>query len=130
MDLQLRHSIPFVTIQLTYQGHTIDVSDVLVDTGSGATVISADIAIDIGISPQPSDNIRTIQGVGGIEVVYERQIDSVQIGQWRTDNLIVEISGMDYGFTINGILGMDVLLQSGALIDLRLLQLNFSEGEY
>lgn len=129
MDLQLRYSIPFVTIQLTHQGQTIDVPDVLVDTGSGATVISADIAIAIGISPQPSDNIRTIQGVGGIEVVYERQIDSVQIGQWRIDNLIVEISGMDYGFAINGILGMDVLLQSGALIDLRLLQLNFSEGE-
>ncbi len=33
---------------------------------------------------------------------------------------------MDYGFQINGILGMDFLTQSGALIDLQSMRLTFA----
>jgi len=35
---------------------------------------------------------------------------------------------MDYGFEINGILGMDFLLQTGAIINLRDLSLDFDES--
>ena len=33
-------------------------------------------------------------------------------------NFQVDIGGMDYGFDINGILGTDFLIQSGAILDL------------
>jgi len=34
---------------------------------------------------------------------------------------------MDYGFEINGILGMDFLMKAGAVIDLQDLQIDFSD---
>jgi hypothetical protein len=35
---------------------------------------------------------------------------------------------MDYGFEINGVLGMDFLVRTGAVIDLQELELRFSKG--
>ncbi len=35
---------------------------------------------------------------------------------------------MDYGFPADGILGLDYLLRTGALIDLRRLELYFSDS--
>jgi hypothetical protein len=37
----------------------------------------------------------------------------------------IEVGGMDYGFEINGILGMDFLLRAGAILNLRELSLEF-----
>lgn len=33
-------------------------------------------------------------------------------------DLTIEVGVMDYGFDINGILGMDFLIETGAIIDL------------
>ncbi len=38
----------------------------------------------------------------------------------------VEIGGMEYGFAINGILGMDYLTRVGAIINLSTLALEFA----
>jgi hypothetical protein len=35
---------------------------------------------------------------------------------------------MDYGFAINGILGTDFLLQTGAIVNLYDLELEFADG--
>ncbi len=40
------------------------------------------------------------------------------------ENFNVEIGGMDYGFDINGILGMDYLVQTNSNIDLHQMLLN------
>ena len=39
----------------------------------------------------------------------------------------VEIGAMDYGFSINGILGMDFLRAAGAILNLRDLTMSFLE---
>ena len=51
MPLTLRDNLPFTTITVTYQGTTIDIPQVLVDTGSAATLLAADIVSAIGIIP-------------------------------------------------------------------------------
>ncbi|GAB4398787.1 MAG: hypothetical protein OHK0052_21980 [Anaerolineales bacterium] len=38
----------------------------------------------------------------------------------------IEVGGMDYGFDMNGILGMDFLLGIGAILDLSQLQITFN----
>jgi len=38
----------------------------------------------------------------------------------------IEVGGMDYGFAINGILGMDFLTRSKAIINLATMKLEFS----
>ncbi len=47
------------------------------------------------------------------------------VGEQGLDAPEIEVGGMDYGFEINGILGMDFLLKTGASIDLQALELRF-----
>src|SRR5262245_24008109 len=48
VDLTLRDELVFVTLSLTYRGTTIELPDVLLDTGAVSTVINADLAADAG----------------------------------------------------------------------------------
>lgn len=127
MDLLLKADLPFVSVTLVYQGASREIQNILLDTGSATTVISADIVADLGIEPEATDILQTIRGVGGIEIVYERQIDALTIGDHSIHNFVIEVGGVDYGFDINGILGMDALNQVKAIIDLAEMKLKFGE---
>jgi hypothetical protein len=118
MQLTLRDDLPFTRIGLTYAGNEIEIDDVLVDTGSATTVLGAHAVADVGIQPEMEDMLVTIRGVGGIETVYIRRVQALRIGQRVVENAEIEIGGMNYGFRINGVLGMDILIQTGAIIDL------------
>jgi len=126
MPLTLRDNLPFTTITVTYQGTTMDIPHVLVDTGSAATLLAADIVSAIGIIPLPEDSLHTLRGVGGTEVVFTRRLDSLQVGEHRLTNFEIEVGGMDYGFEMHGILGMDFLTQAGAMINLREMTIAFT----
>lgn len=69
----------------------------------------------------------TIRGVGGTEAVFTRRVDLLQVGPSTVDGFEIEVGGMDYGFGINGILAMDYMLQTGMIINLDALRLEFSE---
>lgn len=125
MKLRLKDSLPFVTLTVRHKGETARISDVLVDTGSASTILAADSLIPIGIEPSPDDPLHTIRGVGGIEVVYLRKVDYLEVGESKVAEFEIEVGGMDYEFEINGILGMDYLKTSGAIIDLHEMQVNF-----
>jgi hypothetical protein len=58
-------------------------------------------------------------------LVFARQVDRLQVGQRDVAQFEIEVGGMDYGFEINGILGMDFLVRTGAIINLRVLRLEF-----
>jgi hypothetical protein len=125
MQLLLKDNIPFVSIVVTYKGLSVEISNVLVDTGSATTILSADVVQTIQITPSPQDALYTIRGVGGSEVVFSRRIDHLKLGECVINDFEIEIGGMDYGFEINGILGMDFLLQAGAMINLRDMKIEF-----
>ena len=125
MQLIRRYNLPFTSVSIAYRGSTIEIPQVLVDTGSASTVISADLVDSIGIFPLPEDRIVTIRGVGGSEVVFRRRVDCLQVGEKELTNFELEVGGMDYGFEINGILGMDFLIEAKAIINLHTMSLTF-----
>lgn len=122
-QLLLKYNLPFVQIIAKYQSRQIIIPSVLVDTGSGSTILSADLLFDIGIWPEPNDTIHTIRGVGGTEVVFKRKLSFLKLDDIVLDNFEIEVGAVDYGFEINGILGMDFLTKAGVLIDLKNLQI-------
>lgn len=103
----------------------VEIPDVLIDTGSASTIFAADIMATVGISPVPEDVLHTIRGVGGVEVVFLRRIDEIWLGRKQLTGFEIEVGGMDYGFAINGILGMDFLQSLGVMIDLKQLEIRF-----
>ncbi len=126
MRITLKDDLPFVTAMITYHGMEVEIPDVLIDTGSASTLFAADAVAKVGITPQIQDPLYTLSGIGGMEVVFARQVERLQIEMYSVANFAIEVGGMDYGFEINGILGMDFLLQAKAIIDLCILELYFS----
>lgn len=118
IKLKLNYGLPFCSVKLYYKDKNIIIDNVLLDTGSGGTVFKMDIVEKIGVTIENDDTIETISGVGGSEFVYKKNIDSIILGDLRIDNFKVEIGVMDYGFDINGILGMNFLKKVGAVINL------------
>jgi hypothetical protein len=127
MQLTLKDNLPFARLKVAYQGEEIEITDVLVDTGSATTILAADQVAKIGIVPEPTDILFTIRGVGGIEAVFARRAEYLQMDQQKVTNFEIEVGGMDYGFEINGILGMDFLLRTGAIVNLHDLKLELAE---
>ncbi len=80
MQLTLRDNLPFTQVTIAYQDAVIDISNVLVDTGSATTIVAADIVSAIDIVPSPLHMLYTIPGVGGAEVVFTRHVDIFRWG--------------------------------------------------
>ena len=125
MQLALKYDLPFVRITISYNGDILEIPDVLIDTGSATTILSTDIVASVQILPLPQDILYTIRGVGGSEVVFSRQVDYLKIGECSIADFEIEVGFMDYGFEINGILGMDILSRAGAIINLKEMRIVF-----
>ena len=119
MKLALLGGLPFVAATVSYRGQTINLDQVLVDTGSAGTVFAADHLVDIDVLPEPDDPLRRIAGVGGAEYVFEKMIDQLTVGDLSASGFRIEVGALDYGFEINGIIGIDFLMASQAVLDLK-----------
>lgn len=118
MKIRLEHGLAYVEVRLTFRDRALLLKDVIVDTGSAGTLFSADRLLEIGVAPEPRDPLRRIRGVGGVELVFGKRIDRLEVGSIILPDLDVEVGAMDYGFPAEGILGLDFLLRSRAVIDL------------
>lgn len=118
VKLNLKYGLPFCTIKISYKGKNMLIDNVLLDTGSGGSVFKMDIVEEIGVTIEDDDVIETISGVGGSEFVYKKVVDCISLGELELKNFKIEVGVMDYGFEINGILGMDFMKKVGAVINL------------
>ncbi|HON11253.1 MAG: hypothetical protein GX089_14535 [Fibrobacter sp.] len=91
---------------------------------SGKDIRAIDELSKIGINPEPNDSLQTIRGIGGTEVVFKRKLQNLSIDETILSDFTVEIGAIDYGFEINGILGMDFLLNAGIILELQRLQIS------
>ncbi len=121
--MRLEHGLLFVSASLTHSGKQIRCEKALIDTGSLGTIFSIEKVLDIGIRPEPDDAVRELRGVGGTEFVFIRQLDKLCLGDFQMTDFEIEIGAMDYGIDIDGIIGLNFLLQAKAKIDLERLAL-------
>lgn len=105
-------------MEITYKGKILLLKRVLVGTGSGSTIIKTDLAESIDIVAEENDMIYRISGVGGSEFVFSKVIDSIKFAGKEADNFTLEIGAMNYGFDLDGIVGLDLLQQVKAVINL------------
>lgn len=124
MNIRLRDQLPFVDVTIIYRGQTLELGHVLLDTGSAGSVFSADKLLEIGLTFAPDDKIYSIRGVGGREAVFAKRIDRLMLGPLSLDAFEIEVGAVDYGFEIEGILGMDFLVGVGAIVDPSQLQIS------
>lgn len=118
MKVQLRQGLPYITAKIEYEGRQLELSNVLLDTGSVGSIFSTDKLLTIGLHYEPDDLVHRIRGVGGAEFVFTKQIGCLALDELQVTNFEIEVGAMDYGFEIDGIIGMDFLTKVGAVIDL------------
>lgn len=126
MQLTLHDELPFVQVTMTYRGQSHNIDHVLLDTGSASSIFAARTVAALGILPEMEDTVYTVRGIGGTEAVFTRQIDHLAIETQKVEAFLIEVGSMEYGFDIDGILGMDFLRRAGAIINLHDLRLDFA----
>jgi len=127
VDITLQDGLPFVSIKITQSNQSVTIPNVLLDTGSAGTVFSTDLVAKVGLVLETNDIIRRIRGVGGSEFVFTKLVDEITLGDLRVENFEIEVGAMAYGFEIGGIIGMDFLINVGAIIDLNQFQVMSSK---
>lgn len=118
VKLDYKYGLPFCQVTLIYKGKSMSLDNVLIDTGSAGSVFKMDKVDELGITIEDDDTIDTISGVGGVEFVYNKNISGISIGNLEVRDFTIEVGVMNYGFEINGIIGMDFMRGVGAIIDL------------
>jgi len=123
MTIRVVGGTPYVTASLTHNGKRLDLDFVVLDTGSGRCVFSANELLQLDIAVERTDRLYKISGVGGREFVFSRRLEGVAVGDIEVRGFEVHVGSMNYGFPVQGIIGLDFLLQVGAVIDLDKLEL-------
>ncbi|OKP99260.1 retropepsin-like aspartic protease [Paenibacillus sp. P46E] len=123
MNITEIYGLPFVCMTVVFRGRELRLEKVLLDTGSASTLLNADIVQEVGMVPEGNDIVDIIRGVGGVEYVYTKYLDSIIVDEAILKDFQVEIGNMDYGMEIDGILGFNFLKQAGAVIDTEEMQL-------
>ena len=123
MEIRLQDSLPYVTASLIHQGQRLSLRNVLLDTGSGGAIFSTDKVLTIGLTYEPDDMVHRIRGIGGTEFVFTKRVDCLTVGELQVHDFQIEVGAVDYGFDIDGVIGMDFLIQVGAIIDLAKLEM-------
>lgn len=114
----LKDGLIYIDAVLTHGNKTFKIENALIDTGSSSTVISRDVAYKIGLRPEPTDIVNSVQGVGGSEIVIEKKIDSIKMDDICALDFCIQIGAMDYGIKLDAIIGLDFLMKCKVIMDL------------
>ncbi|WP_084221790.1 aspartyl protease family protein [Mesobacillus subterraneus] len=89
-------------------------------------MISTDLAEKIGIIAEENDMIYRISGVGGSEFVFSKTVNSIKIGNMEVQSFTLEVGAMNYDFNLDGIIGLDLLQEIKAIINIDMLTLDMN----
>lgn len=64
-----------------------------------------------------TEEIRKMTGIGGDEYVLEKRIDAIEIDGVLSGSWPIQMGDIQYGYGIRGIIGSDLLLHFGILLD-------------
>jgi hypothetical protein len=67
--------------------------------------------------------VHRIRGVGGAKFVFTKRVETVALGALQVDDFEIEVGAMQYGFDLEGIIGLDFLMAVGAIIDLEKMEI-------
>ena len=117
MNIEFRDGLLFTSIQITYNGVSKVIDNMVIDTGCARTLIVSEVVEEINIRVEPDDELIVCQGIGGTEVAFVKHIDLIKLENIEFKNKDIDFSNIDYE-GINGLIGLDLLIEAGIIIDL------------
>ncbi|MFZ5966409.1 MAG: aspartyl protease family protein [Bacillota bacterium] len=127
MMIEYRDGLIFTTLKINFRGFSKVIDNVVIDTGAVETIISPDAVDDIGIFAEPEDSVNSFYGVGGsLHNFFSKNVDKVCFGKANINGVKVDFGVIDPSGHINGLLGLDLLMEAGATIDLKKLEITMN----
>ncbi|MCT4595653.1 MAG: retropepsin-like domain-containing protein [Anaeromicrobium sp.] len=119
VKLSLKEGLLYASVKLFHQGNSIEVKDMIVDTGASHTIIIPDYLEEMDTELSDEDTIVKASGYGG-KVCYSvrKRIDKVECGDILVENMKIDFGEIDPKERVNGLLGLDFLKNTGIIIDL------------
>lgn len=121
--IRLAHRLSFVSVTVRANGQSLTLQNVLLDTDSAGTAFRTDDLETIGVHPRLEDRLVDMRGIGGIETVVQTRVDGVEVGDLIASPMIIQLGELDYSIPMDGILGLDFLLQTGAQLDFKTMEI-------
>ena len=122
MRIEHKEGLLFTEIRLEYKGQWKVIDNIVIDTGASHTLISQDAVDELDIRATKEDHFITSYGIGGEEHAFIKKIDSIEIGDYSINDVELDFTSFKY-HNINGLLGLDLLLEGKFNIDLLNLEL-------
>ena len=124
MNMKFQDGLLFTSIQVSFRGSTKVIENIVIDTGAAETIISPDAVEDIGIFAELEDSVNSFYGVGGsLHNFFSKNVEKVKLGEVSLEEVKIDFGVIDPKGYINGLLGLDLLMKLGAVIDLKKLSL-------
>ena len=121
MNIHMEDGLPIVSVSLGYKGRILILNNVLLDTGCSNTIFDTDEVEEVGLIIDRKNGRPTrMYGVGGeSELCFEQTVRDLGIDNFLLNSFQLQlgITKETYGF--NGILGIDFMIKSGLVIDLK-----------
>jgi hypothetical protein len=121
--IHIAEQLPFISVVIHANGRKLPLQRVLLDTGSARTTFRTDDLTKIGVTLHLEDRVGYMRGIGGTEAFVAKQVQAVEVGDLIASPFNIQLGELNYGIPMNGILGLDFLLQTGAVIDLNALEI-------
>ena len=122
MKLDLVNHLLEMEMTISYKGETKVIDKLVIDTGAAHTLISSDVVEDIGIYFENGDSLVSAYGIGGEEYSFRKPVDSIKLGTYEVPKMKLDFGDLgEWG--INGLIGLDILMNGKFIIDLEKLEL-------
>ena len=119
MAIDCRDGLLFTTLKVTYLGKIGVFENVVIDTGASHSILSPDSVRGLGLEYDVEDQIVTSVGLGGRQYAFVKEVEWVEFGPFRVNDCTMDFCVIDLTGRVNGLLGLDLLSNVGAVIDLK-----------
>jgi hypothetical protein len=120
MKIEFRDGLLFTSLEIKYKGRSKIIDNIVIDTGAAGSIISPDAVDDIGIYAEIGDRLIEYYGIGGsTHNAFIKNIDEIKLEDKSIENTYMDFGIIDTKGEINGLLGLDILIEIGAIIDLK-----------
>jgi predicted aspartyl protease len=129
MNIDLIDDLLQTSMTIIYNGLSLTIEHLVIDTGAAHSLLSSDIVSQIGIKFHNGDRLVRSFGIGGDEYSFRKRIDQIQLG-----SLVLDYINIDFGVFhedidhINGLIGLDILKNGEMIIDLHSMKMYPAKG--
>lgn len=117
--LEFKNGLLYTDLELSHEGKSIVVKDVIVDTGASHTIIMPEYLEEMNVGFSEDDTIVRASGYGGtIGYSVRKLINNISCGDISVNNMRIDFGEIDPYERVNGLLGLDFLRSANIVIDL------------